>query len=82
MEPFPTPAQVWGEGQTRWHVYVLPREADQASARPLRRCEEVAVAVAGDAVVSAAEFAPATVQQLSLWLADSARRIPLGGTQG
>jgi 2'-5' RNA ligase len=66
MEPFPTPAQVWGEGQTRWHVYVLPREGDEALARLLRCSEQVSVQVAGDALVPTGAFAHATVQQVSL----------------
>lgn len=70
MKPFPTPEKVWPDGQTRWHVYVVPEARDIELARLLHASEQVALEVAGDALVPTGEYAHATAQQISIPAAD------------
>lgn len=65
MEPFPTPELVWAPAETRWHVYVLPREEDTDLAQLIEHTEQVAVEVADDALVPVGAFAHATVHMIS-----------------
>lgn len=66
MKPFPTPEQVWGPGQARWHVYVLPRAQDEQLAELLRRSTQVSLEVADGVLVPTGEYAHATVQMISI----------------